>query len=431
MRILRIELRRSAALLVGVGIVVSSSMLLFGMLASPWNNGLDSWRTQWTTLAMKPRYLLLFILPFVLAIGAWQGGRDRRSSVDELLATTARPVHVRVRPVVTAMALGAGVSWLLVLAIGAVLVASATSYVNSGWVSTAAVGVLALVATVLLGLGIGRAVPSMLTPPILGVLGLVAMVLLTDASVHDSAVALLAPGFAGLRTVDVFHQVTARVDTAQTIWFASLAATGVALLVLKGRRRLVAVLPAVVGTAVTLSLLPPTMADALVADANAAELVCAEGTPRVCLTRAHASQLPAFAGPARRALTLLASLPQPPTAVEEVPTSIDAKARPDVIVVRDLRLSDTLLSGAGTAPCEHVADYENDSIARIVAGSWFLGTLTLPPKFYPDEMPLAEQAWAAFRALPQDQQRARIIAARQAWLTCTGDRYAILMNGKP
>ena len=95
--ILRTELRRSTAPVVGIGLLLVSLALIYG-LSGPWGKRTAPWDEQWTGLAQWTRYLSLFLWPLVLGAGAWQGLRDKRSRVPELFATTPKAPWRRVLP---------------------------------------------------------------------------------------------------------------------------------------------------------------------------------------------------------------------------------------------------------------------------------------------------------------------------------------------
>jgi hypothetical protein len=89
-----------------------------------------------------------------------------------------------------------------------------------------------------------------------------------------------------------------------------------------------------------------------------------------------------------------------------------------------------MLNGAGVQPCEELmgprgepdARYE---AARLVAAAWLLDR-DLPTAEGPKQSP-EQQALAALRALPADEQRARVAAFRDAERTCAeGDRLEML-----
>ncbi|MEV8614593.1 hypothetical protein AB0383_42965 [Amycolatopsis sp. NPDC051373] len=90
MSVLRTEARRTIApwllfvlLAVGLG--------FFFLFSGPWWKDASAWNLQWTPSILWSRYLLSLLWPIIVCAAAIQGMRDRRSGMDELLATTRCP----------------------------------------------------------------------------------------------------------------------------------------------------------------------------------------------------------------------------------------------------------------------------------------------------------------------------------------------------
>jgi hypothetical protein len=257
----------------------------------------------------------------------------------------------------------------------------------------------------------------------------------------------------------------------------ALAATGlVAFAAARRRGRVAVVLPAALGAAVALPLLPGSLAaDSFVTDQGAIAPVCTTDAPKVCVTRVHAAALDDLRGPARQALAILAAkLPNPPTSVVEAHGDPSATAQPqraDTVpillggLVRDAtsgRLvhgnwpSDpsqailwTVLDGAGTGFCFppspsawEPSELDRRISARVVAAGWLLGKLPPAPDqatldSLPPEDRIREQATsaltvrtlAALRRLRAGEQRARVAALRQAELACDGRDLIDILTG--
>ncbi|MET1072327.1 MAG: hypothetical protein ABWY11_06730, partial [Umezawaea sp.] len=255
-RILGIELRRSVAPWAGVLVVVVALGFLYS-LSGPWSHGAEVWTEQWTNAAGWGRFLLNVLWPLVVGAGALQGLRDHRSGVGELLSSTPRPVLHRALKTLGATAITVAAGYLLVFVVAAVQVVANEGYFHLGWVPTVLVGVLGVVAGAWLGIGVGRTLPSALTPPLLALASLVGMTFLTLGSEPDALlygavptrVSLLSPAFSGVR--DVFAVVSDRVSAGQAVWLVGMAATGLLLATAStARRRLVSLLPVAVGAAV-------------------------------------------------------------------------------------------------------------------------------------------------------------------------------------
>jgi hypothetical protein len=463
-RILRLELRRT----VGIGTAAITIVLMIGLLYfhGPWEQPPTAWTDQWNSLASWQRELLTFLWPVALGAGALQGLRDSRSGMLELLGTTSLPTRRRISPTTLAIGGWLTVGYLVVLAVGAVQVAGNTSYFPLGWIPVALVGILALIAAGLLGMGLGRLAPSRLTPPLVAVAALIAMVVLAGISplAHPDgsmAVALLAPGIGNLLDPihDVFTTVAGSVTLGQALWFAGLAVAGFVLLSAnRPLARVAAAIPVVLGLAAALLVLPSNLPAAYARDSGASALVCADGTPTVCVSRAHENRLAALVGPARDALRLLSVLPGAPTSVVEDTRTDQGFARQplpqanEVVLNFDdedfhrsqpnlspdqLRLA--VLASAMTPTCVDANTDESDETttariraAQAVAVSSLLGKPTSLPSYQyvqPQINSLQQGAWQTLRGLPADVQRARVTAARTAALTCHGDLLTTLTTG--
>jgi hypothetical protein len=426
--ILRTELRRSTAPVAGIGLLVGALGLLYS-LTGPWIHGTAPWNEQWTGLAQWTRYLMLFLWPLVLGVGAWQGLRDHRSRVPELFSTTPKPAWRRVLPTAAALALALTAAYVALLVVGGVQVAANASYFHLKWVPVAGVMVLALIGSVLLGAGIGRLLPSLVTPPVLAVAALAAQVVVTQSNWL-----LLTPAFEAVH-VTAFTTVSVPVTLTQALWFLGIGATGYGLLVAASvRTRVAAVLPLAVAAAVAVPGLS-TVADPVVVDPDATALVCDDDGSRVCVTHVHAGYLPALVGPAREALALLKKLPSPPTSVVELDTPQPRRPAPGEVLVfigpgpqpdPDTRRWYVLYSSTDSG-CQY--DHEDIMLevtaAQIIVTSWLTGSSTpvsVPNEEWQLEYARAEvdKGWAALRALPPDKQAARVAEIRQAALDCRG-----------
>lgn len=423
--ILRTELRRSTAPVAAIGLLVVSLVLLYS-LSGPWGKGTAPWDEQWIGLAQWTRSLAQFVWPLVAGIGAWQGLRDRRAKVTELFATTPKAPWRRVLPTAGALALGLTAGYVGLLVVGGAQVAGA--YFTWTWLPVAGVLVLAFVGIALLGMGIGRLVPSLVTPPVLAFATLAGEISLIQSGWPE----LLTPTF-NAPDISVFTTVAVPVTLAQALWFTGMAATGFGLFVAsRAWTRVAALLPMALSAAVAIPVLSG-MDSPVVADPDARALVCDDDGPRVCVTRAHADYLPTLVGPAREVLALLEKLPSPPTSVVEVPEQ-DSSYSPDMVPVlvdtfsstdpAKIRL--TLLSGARLPLCDE-DDWDAVTrviVARTVTAAWFTGELAPIPGWH-DTFETAhqeiQQAWQALRALPSAEQAARVAELREAAFNCRGE----------
>lgn len=279
-----IELRRGVGIWAFVPMLIA---LVFITLAHP-----RQWAGDWLGWAYYQRTSLIVFGPLVVAAAAWQGGRERRRGLVELLASTARGPLQR-----TSAALASPVAWAL-LAFGAVtaamaaVTASNTSYGRPPVLLTLGAATAVLLFAVV-GYAVGRISPWRITAPVLALATYVALGL---AQYGPSS--YLSPGvqlFSGLEPKPWWPLASAGSFL--------LAAVGV-LLLLGHRSRWFAV--PVLGLA-WLVAMPIANAgqNAFTPDLAGEALVCQGGSPQVCLTRRHADQLPAVA---REVQTVLAGL---------------------------------------------------------------------------------------------------------------------------
>ncbi|MGE7438197.1 hypothetical protein [Kitasatospora sp. NPDC001175] len=459
-RVLCIELKRSAAPWAGV-VVLGGSLAIFCLIDGIWWKGNAGWTAQWTTMAMWTRYLLAFWLPFAVGIGAVYGLREPRSRMTELLTTTPLPAWRRAALPAGAIALALATGFgLLVLVGGAQVALGSTTYTGLGWLPISLVAVLGLVAAAVFGMGVARAVPSVLTPPALTVLLLLTALLLRQSnegalpsSVAPNRLALLVPVTAEPR--ETLLTLSGSVHLGQTLWLLGLIATGFALLSAATRRaRLLAVAPVLAGAALALLILPATPRDTYVIDKAAATLVC-DGP--VCVTHANRSHLPELAPRGKDALRVLhdALGDKAPNSVRE---DTELRALGDerqlfgdaVLVDFDDPLIahatgaelTRLLVAQGLAPnCAPRTTWEGggqvDIPVQSIAASWALGDHQFEPLQRPDSYAYSQRTWAdadtawqRLMALSPAEQRSRIAEVHAAALSCTGHNELSVLAGK-
>lgn len=444
-RVLGIELRRSTAWLAAALVVVTGA----GMLGLMWHN----WGGRWLPLALYQREQLYLIWPMAVGAGAWQARRESRCRVGELLDTTARPSWQRVLPTATAMALGTAGGYLLMFALGATQVVGRATHLPAAATATVVlVGLVSVVGAAWWGLAVGRLLPSPLTAP---AATLAALLLVMSAPLVLQRVAegrwlpsgtLLSPVLTPAQTD--FVTVAGRVQAAQAIWLIGLAVTGLALCgASRLSTRLVAVVPALLGLVGAAPLLPPDTSGVYVPDGAAVAPVCTVDTPRVCVSRVHATALTGLRGPAREALAVLArklpDLPDAPTEVREAEEDPVRQPQPRGTILVALHVDGrghpggpdelrwNLLDGAGTRPC--LPGGGADAVvrqqgARLAVAAWLLNEAPPPTRYGADQ---ARLALAVLRQLPEAAQRARVGAVRAAALACAGPDLLDLLIGVP
>ncbi|MFF2146335.1 hypothetical protein [Kitasatospora sp. NPDC058190] len=454
-RVLRIELKRSVAPWPGV-VVLAGSLAVFCLIDGIWWKGAAGWTAQWTSMALWTRYLLGFWWPLVVGMGAVYGLRDSRARTAELLTTTPLPAWRRAALPAGAMALALASGFGLLVLVGGVRVAlGATTYTSLSWLPISLVAALSLVAGAVFGMGVARAVPSVLTPPALTVLFLLTALFLRQSnegalpsSSAPNRLALLFPVTAEPR--EMLLTLSGSVHLGQTLWLLGLLATGLALLSAATRRaRLLAVAPVLAGAALALLILPAAARDTYVVDKAAATLVC-DGP--VCVTQANRSHLPELAPRGKEALRVLHD-----ALGDEAPNSVreDTELRAlgdnrelsgDVVLVD---FDDPLIAKAsgdeltrvlvaqGLAPnCAPRTAWEGggqaDIPAQSIAASWALGYHQFEPLQRPDTYAYSQRTWAdadaawqRLTALPPAEQRSRIAQAHAAALSCKNEIAAL------
>ncbi|MFC9173469.1 MULTISPECIES: hypothetical protein [Streptomyces] len=457
---LRTELRRSIAPWAALALLAGGIAYLY-LLDGPWAKRTTAWTAQWTALALWTRSLLVILWPVVVGLGALQGLRDHRSKASELLASTSRPLLHRTAVLAGALVLALVTAFALIVLSGAVQVAGNTSYLHLRWVPIVLVGVLALAAGALLGLGTGRALPSPFTPPALAMAAFAFTVLLGDLLgqrqlvteqgipyTEPNQLSLLSPAVAEVR--DVLTTLAPAVHLGQGVWWLSMAATGLALLMTSTPRgRLLAGVPLLAGLVIALAVLPTDLRRMYVADGAAAELVC-EGP--VCVSRVQRQKLADLTGPAGTALSLLERKlgPGAPRTVREntgSPTIGSPEAWSSDAVV--FRFDDALFTGAhgerltqafvaqGLMPGCSVLPASwggsvvvDEAIAQYVTTRWVTGRPEpLPGALSTGQTGRAETVWRVFAALPPAEQRARVRTMREATHSCQGEPLAALEGG--
>jgi hypothetical protein len=461
-RILRVELRRSAALLSGL-IVAAVGVLLLFTSNPPY--------LAWMEMVYTQRDLMRLTWPLAVAAGAWQGMRERRLRVEELLATTPRPRRQRVLPVAGAMAIAAAAAYVVMFAAGVGHLRNPAGYFPFNAIPIAAIGALGMVAAVWLGLAIGSLLPSPVTPPVIAVVGFTALGLLPE--VFDTnptpGAFLLMPQLQGPERAStaadqvpyLFQFVSAPANLAQAVWLGAVAFAGLALFgAARSRTRVTAVVPVLVGAAIALPILPATADAAWLVDRRAAETVCTLDKPKVCTLLAYSYALDQLRGPGREALSILAAkLPSPPTRVlvrDETENRPGVEQPADTLLVfvslyyddptryKPGYLLQRMTDGAGVRACatpDVPADSQSPDVsakvdrnlaARLAVGAWLQDQDVPTARGAKDPiLAPARAALAVLRALPTEVQQARVSAYRDAERACSDvDRLGLLTGGE-
>ncbi|WP_434741189.1 hypothetical protein [Micromonospora sp. SH-82] len=431
-RVLLVELSRTSVVGVALGFLAVAGALLTDM---------DRWSGLWMTVVLAHYASVGGLWPLALACGAWFGRREAAARMTDLVAATPRPKPARLAArLVTIVGCFAG--GYAAMGVGMLPgVWSNASYQPPGWYWPGLVGTVAVAGAALLGFGVGQVAPSRLTAPLLCVVAVAVTVGLR--AVGPGPVPLLLPGYLG--ETDRYSRLDPGAVAGQLVLFGAVAVTGLVLSLADTRRvRRLAAVPTALALVVALVVVPSD-GQGVRPDPQASALVCADGTPRVCVVRLYQGALPELVGPAREALRRLGRLPDAPTAVVQVVDERDDTAeRPaDVVPVEIVMFGPTsiatggatieamLLDGAGTTACGPAADdlagWDRLDAARSAAGLWLRGADPTPDDHVsPARRELTEAALTTLRGMPEQTQTARVAALRQAALQCRPDLYEIL-----
>jgi hypothetical protein len=322
------------------------------------------------------------------------------------------------------------------------LIAQHATYSDGSWPLGLSVGLLAVIAVTLLGLGVGRAAST----PVAAPLGAVVLFLVLGVSqVRDNKPAnrLVDTVLPMLPKTDDFHRVLPSLSMSQGIWFAALGVTGVLLTVAATTRaRALALTPAVAGVALGALLAP---SGAVVPDPRATALVCAPSNNRICVTEVHTGALPGLIAPAQKVLDAFAEVPGGPARVEEDPESWmfdDGKRAADTRDPGTIRIQLPYLTQGGgirwapavvlSSLARHaMVDHEcypgEKEWTRALDASDAVTTLLLDTRKNDNLSPVARKAYDTLRALPAKERYQRIGDGRKAGLTC-GDPLAVVMG---
>lgn len=299
-RVLAIQLRRSAALGTALLIVVGGAIVLQATAGR--------WSTGWMALVMTQREYLAVLSPIAMAAGAWHSYREHRAHVAELFASVPRPRPRRIVPILVTTGLAVLVAYLVTLLAAAPRIAGTARYLPPAAFAVVGVGLVAMIASVWLGLAVGRLLPALATAPALAVTGFVLLILAPHALSDDGLMAAFSPSM-GMSRFSDYDTVSGGVSVAQALWMVAVAVAGVVLFAARSRKRaFAALLPLAIGATATALVVPTGAAYARgTLDPVAQELVCTADAPRVCVSRAHEGLLPQVTPKARHALRLLAT----------------------------------------------------------------------------------------------------------------------------
>ncbi|MFJ8585122.1 hypothetical protein ACIRD2_10745 [Streptomyces sp. NPDC093595] len=274
---LRTELRRGIGPWSGAAVAVTVLVAMYGKA--------PGWQGRWSDASdLLHTAAGLLAGPLAAATGCWQGGRERRRSTGELLASAPRGRLAR-----TLVAAAPAALWPTAGLLGAVAVCLGATWPYAGggrpFLSVPAADAVAVAALGALGFVAGRLVPWRLAAPLVAAAAYVGLGL---PSYTASPARWLSPA-ADRHTA--WHEPLWWFGPAIAVWAGGLAAA--ALLAYGARHRALALVPLAAACAVAVPVLRLDGGDGpWRPDPEAARLVCDDGTPRVCLSAVDRALLP-------------------------------------------------------------------------------------------------------------------------------------------
>lgn len=302
---LRIELRRSAALLFSPLLLAAACLLVWQLLPT----GLYIWLD--TSIAI--RYSVLLLGPILGGLSAWTAIRNRRRGVVEMLNITPRS------PITRDLLTWTGtVLWGIFVYAGFAAVMLTLTWRNATWGfplwGYILVGLISLVVSSAAGYAAGYYFPSRFTAPLAA-----AAIFLAQGSPSDfPRYGLLTPVPSSLINVSVFYEIPA-VAGRQSLWFLGLIGIALATVVLKNSSNVFSWSL----FAGSLALAATGFVTIVQTGSNAAELelpgqavpfdpVCEQGEIVVCVHPAYENFLPATAREVNEVAAPVAGLPGAP-----------------------------------------------------------------------------------------------------------------------
>lgn len=305
---LRTELRSGIAPWVLLAVTLT-------MVALLWLDHSSDWGGRWNSLGRFIRELVIVLGPVCVTLGAWQGGRRRRTGVNELLASTARTALKRQSVEIAALCVAISVGVLLGWAS-----AAWTIVLVGGWGSLAAAWYLlgifpAVLAYTTAGYAIGSIAPWRIVAPMAGAATYLGVGITAWSS--DKIAVPMGGGWLG-GTAGYPFDLDALLLSMVVLLLAALALWGLA----SAERRPGASrswLPVLVVGALGAGLVAPLSVSA--ADSGSPDLQIAKDTPvacttdepQVCVLAEDRLLLPETTARARPVLIRLAEIPGAPT----------------------------------------------------------------------------------------------------------------------
>lgn len=450
---LRIETRRSVALLLSPLILAVAWWMAWNGMYGTMPRDIYLW--QETSRVVKDS--ILQIGPLVAGLSAWAAGRNRRRGMEDLLASTPRPVFRRDLTTWGGVALPAvAVYVLLIVLLGIPTALYATWGVPlPGYLL---VGLIALLMDSALGFVAGYYMPGRFTAPLVAIALYVVHLLpmgLVDLGINFT---LLSPSaYSNLIGADPFYEQP-RLALQQSLLFGGIGSAALATVALKGRsaygKARIALAASLGLAAVGLSLALATEDyESAGSDVVPFAYTCKEGKITVCVHPAYEKFLPGAArtvndvaeplvgipgvprralqfggqgtprdGVAKRDVILLGSFdPQGHLIEEEVASALvqDETTMYGPNTTREGRFTQEDLQRCGKVPYRHKKYFDPAYEAQAVVTSWLTGRTGGRVMEMLSGCPNFKELVDSFAALPPEK--------REAWLR---ENFADLRAGK-
>ncbi len=328
LRLIGIDARRNAALWLCPVMVALSALMQY----SPRWSWLEARLLLWTEAGKMMHDAIYIMAPMIAGAAAWMGARERRRKLDDLLATTPRPVWARQTATWAATTLWAVLAYVVVgLVVGLLTLAHAVWGGPVWWPML--VGLLALPACAAIGHALGAALPGRFIAPVAAIAVFV-LLFVGQAAVAPTA-ARPAQALSYLSPVaflnwSVWYGARPDVGLPQALFLFGVTGLALSVPALRARRdrassgmALAGLLLVGAGTAGLLSSAPPTAFSYVLTQRSATPIpytpACVAAPVPVCAHPAYRPWLARDAAVIARIMAPLRGVQGAPTRAEERP----------------------------------------------------------------------------------------------------------------
>jgi len=328
LRLIGIDARRNAALWLCPVMVALSALMQY----SPRWSWLEARLLLWAEAGKMMHDAIYIMAPMIAGAAAWMGARERRRKLDDLLATTPRPVWARQTATWAATTLWAVLAYVVVgLVVGLLTLAHAVWGGPVWWPML--VGLLALPACAAIGHALGAALPGRFIA-LVAAIAVFVLLFVGQAAVAPGA-ARPAQALSYLSPVaflnwSVWYGARPDVGLPQALFLFGVTGLALSVPALRARRdrvssgmALAGLLLAGAGAAGLLSSAPPAAFGAAMWQQRATPIpytpACITAPVRVCAHPAYRPWLARDAAVIARIMAPLRGVPGAPARAEERP----------------------------------------------------------------------------------------------------------------